>query len=63
MGRQGDRERETSQSSREAAGLGAPGELRRCVIAPGNGCSPIDKANWYAWLQGELQEKHIYIYI
>eukprot|EP00994_Dinema_validum_P004556 NODE_2609_length_668_cov_60.151858_g2144_i0.p1 GENE.NODE_2609_length_668_cov_60.151858_g2144_i0~~NODE_2609_length_668_cov_60.151858_g2144_i0.p1 ORF type:complete len:184 (+),score=58.76 NODE_2609_length_668_cov_60.151858_g2144_i0:80-631(+) len=27
----------------------------KCIIAPGNGCSDVFQANWYAWLQKELQ--------
>ena len=37
------------------AELGSASSLKRCVIAPGNGCSPIQEANWYAWLASSLK--------
>lgn len=27
----------------------------RVIILPGNGCTPVEDCNWYAWMQQELQ--------
>ncbi|CAE7210875.1 Rbbp9, partial [Symbiodinium necroappetens] len=43
----------------EPAELGSPASLKRCVIAPGNGCSPIQEANWYSWLAQSLNRKKL----
>eukprot|EP00401_Gymnodinium_catenatum_P065023 CAMPEP_0117473714 /NCGR_PEP_ID=MMETSP0784-20121206/8911_1 /TAXON_ID=39447 /ORGANISM="" /LENGTH=359 /DNA_ID=CAMNT_0005267917 /DNA_START=50 /DNA_END=1125 /DNA_ORIENTATION=+ len=40
----------------EAIELGAPETLRRCVIAPGNGCDCVQDSNWYGWLQTRLKK-------
>jgi len=40
--------------------LGSSEELKRCVIAPGNGCTPIADANWYAWLADELKAGELF---
>ncbi|ETV85143.1 hypothetical protein H257_02988 [Aphanomyces astaci] len=29
----------------------------RVLIVPGNGCTPIEQCNWYAWLANELRER------
>lgn len=29
---------------------------QRVIILPGNGCAPIETANWYKWLQNELNK-------
>jgi hypothetical protein len=26
----------------------------RVAIVPGNGCTPVQRANWYGWLQKQL---------
>jgi len=31
----------------------------KVVIVPGNGCTPIRTANWYAWLHNQLQTEGI----
>eukprot|EP00285_Hemiselmis_virescens_P013689 CAMPEP_0173395772 /NCGR_PEP_ID=MMETSP1356-20130122/33312_1 /TAXON_ID=77927 ORGANISM="Hemiselmis virescens, Strain PCC157" /NCGR_SAMPLE_ID=MMETSP1356 /ASSEMBLY_ACC=CAM_ASM_000847 /LENGTH=182 /DNA_ID=CAMNT_0014354621 /DNA_START=46 /DNA_END=594 /DNA_ORIENTATION=+ len=31
----------------------------RVLILPGNGCTPIKSANWYAWLQRSLKDKGV----
>ncbi|CAE7263649.1 Rbbp9 [Symbiodinium natans] len=43
-----------------AAELGSASSLKRCVIAPGNGCSPIQEANWYAWLASSLKRSRTF---
>jgi len=40
--------------------LGEPLALRRCVIAPGNGCDDIRNSNWYGWLHDELCETGLF---
>ncbi|CAJ1403314.1 unnamed protein product [Effrenium voratum] len=40
--------------------LGSAPSLRRCVIAPGNGCSPVAEANWYAWLAAQLRSSGVF---
>ena len=32
----------------------------RVVIAPGNGCSPIEDANWYTWCAHELRKTGLF---
>mmetsp|Transcript_117707 Transcript_117707/g.375144 ORF Transcript_117707/g.375144 Transcript_117707/m.375144 type:complete len:356 (-) Transcript_117707:341-1408(-) len=41
--------------AQEVVELGEPRSLRRCVIAPGNGCDDIVDSNWYGWLNDELR--------
>mmetsp|Transcript_32486 Transcript_32486/g.73637 ORF Transcript_32486/g.73637 Transcript_32486/m.73637 type:complete len:342 (+) Transcript_32486:99-1124(+) len=43
-----------------AVQLGAPGELRRCVIAPGNGCTSTRGSNWYGWLEEQLCKEGLF---
>eukprot|EP00933_Yihiella_yeosuensis_P084077 TRINITY_DN9844_c0_g1_i1.p1 TRINITY_DN9844_c0_g1~~TRINITY_DN9844_c0_g1_i1.p1 ORF type:complete len:358 (-),score=81.13 TRINITY_DN9844_c0_g1_i1:246-1319(-) len=40
--------------------LGAAHELKRCVIAPGNGCSDIRNSNWYGWLYEQLLRQSMF---
>jgi predicted alpha/beta hydrolase family esterase len=28
----------------------------KIIIVPGNGCTPVEDANWYSWMQHELNE-------
>ena len=28
------------------------------MIIPGNGCAPIEMANWYCWLANKLKQKY-----
>ena len=32
---------------------------QRVVILPGNGCTPIERCNWYSWLAAELRKDGI----
>jgi len=32
-------------------------KVKRVIIVPGNGCVPIENANWYTWLQETLQKE------
>eukprot|EP00439_Symbiodinium_sp_Y106_P052348 s4362_g7.t1 len=48
------RDRAADAEPAEPTELGSPASLKRCVIAPGNGCSPIKEANWYFWLAKSL---------
>eukprot|EP00927_Polykrikos_kofoidii_P044918 TRINITY_DN38781_c0_g1_i2.p1 TRINITY_DN38781_c0_g1~~TRINITY_DN38781_c0_g1_i2.p1 ORF type:complete len:341 (-),score=45.71 TRINITY_DN38781_c0_g1_i2:22-1044(-) len=47
-------------ASLPACELGAPEGLRRCVIAPGNGCDSIWDSNWYGWLAEELGRRKLF---
>ncbi|CAE7195590.1 Rbbp9 [Symbiodinium pilosum] len=40
--------------------LGTASSLTRCVIAPGNGCTPIQESNWYAWLAENLRHQDLF---
>ncbi|CAE8628375.1 unnamed protein product [Polarella glacialis] len=40
--------------------LGSARDLRRCVIAPGNGCTSIKDSNWYGWLHQQLVKQGIF---
>lgn len=48
------------QGSAEPVELGAARSLRRCVIAPGNGCTDIRDSNWYGWLAEKLMEERLF---
>jgi len=54
LGLHQEAERAAAAAPPRACELGAARELRRCVIAPGNGCHPIGDANWYGWLRERL---------
>jgi hypothetical protein len=28
--------------------------LKKIIIVPGNGCTPVEDCNWYGWLQEEV---------
>eukprot|EP00928_Gymnodinium_smaydae_P042532 TRINITY_DN28615_c0_g1_i1.p1 TRINITY_DN28615_c0_g1~~TRINITY_DN28615_c0_g1_i1.p1 ORF type:complete len:397 (-),score=52.11 TRINITY_DN28615_c0_g1_i1:156-1250(-) len=40
--------------------LGSAPSLKRCVIAPGNGCEDIVDSNWYGWLADELRARSMF---
>jgi len=35
-------------------------KIRRCVIAPGNGCASVRESNWYGWLYQQLTQRNIF---
>jgi hypothetical protein len=41
---------------RVRAGMAEPGKCR-FVIVPGNGCTPVEECNWYAWVRDELVKR------
>lgn len=43
-----------------AVELGAAAEIKRLVIAPGNGCDDILDANWYGWLYERLRAENLF---
>ena len=32
-------------------------KLSRIIIVPGNGCTPIEEANWYLWMKHKLEKE------
>jgi predicted alpha/beta hydrolase family esterase len=35
----------------------------RIMIIPGNGCTPVEQCNWYAWLRDELEVKGFNVFL
>ncbi|OQR83535.1 hypothetical protein ACHHYP_14575 [Achlya hypogyna] len=33
--------------------------MRKVLIVPGNGCTPVEACNWYAWLADKVREANV----